>query len=166
MIPSGSAHIIEVITSGPIRTSSSIVAGPRVVVAPGKSGYPLAVVRESEGRALENPVQGTVSVVELGYQPARSRWAHPSNLPRMLPRSAAVFLHPVMGKGEMQRRSRMTVNSLEHMTNPEPADFDFASRAVIYLEKNGLEIDEVVECLIDEFELDRETAQELASLAA
>lgn len=60
----------------------------------------------------------------------------------------------------------MNVNSPEHMTNPEPADLDFASRAVIYLEKNGLEIDEVVECLIDEFELDRETAQELASLAA
>ena len=71
-----------------------------------------------------------------------------------------------MGKGEMQRRSHMTVNSPEHMSTPEPADLDFASRAVIYLEKNGLEIDEVVECLIEEFELDRETAQELASLAA
>ena len=60
----------------------------------------------------------------------------------------------------------MNVNSPEHMTNLEPADLDFASRAVIYLETNGLGIDEVVECLIDEFDLDRETAQELASLAA
>jgi hypothetical protein len=60
----------------------------------------------------------------------------------------------------------MPVKSPEHMTSPEPADLDFASRAVIYLVKNGLVIDEVVECLIDEFELDRETAQELASLAA
>lgn len=59
----------------------------------------------------------------------------------------------------------MTVYS-DHVTNPQPADLDFASRAVIYLEKNGLDTDEVVECLIDEFELDRETAQELASLAA
>lgn len=59
----------------------------------------------------------------------------------------------------------MTVYS-DHMTNPQPADLDFASRAVIYLEKNGLDTDEVVECLIDEFELDRETAQEMASLAA
>lgn len=59
----------------------------------------------------------------------------------------------------------MTVYS-DHVTNPQPADLDFASRAVIYLEKNGLDTDEVVECLIEEFELDRETAQELASLAA
>lgn len=46
------------------------------------------------------------------------------------------------------------------------ADLEFASRAVVYLERNGLDLDEVVDCLMDEFQLDRETAVELASLAA
>lgn len=50
--------------------------------------------------------------------------------------------------------------------NEMEADLDFASRAVVYLERNGLDLDEVVDCLMDEFELDRETAVELASLAA
>jgi len=45
-------------------------------------------------------------------------------------------------------------------------DLDFASRAVVYLEKSGLQADEVVDCLMVEFDLDRETAVELASLAA
>jgi hypothetical protein len=45
-------------------------------------------------------------------------------------------------------------------------DLDFAGRAVIYLEKSGLDADEVVDCLMDEFDLDRDTAVELASLAA
>jgi hypothetical protein len=46
------------------------------------------------------------------------------------------------------------------------SDIEFATRAVIYLEKKGLRTEEVVECLIDEFDLDRETARRLASLAA
>ena len=45
-------------------------------------------------------------------------------------------------------------------------DLDFASRAVVYLEKSGLQAEEVVDCLMVEFDLDRETAVELASLAA
>ncbi|MDP9144667.1 MAG: hypothetical protein M3N43_08210 [Actinomycetota bacterium] len=45
-------------------------------------------------------------------------------------------------------------------------DLEFAGRAVIYLEKSGLDADEVVDCLMDEFDLDRVTAVELASLAA
>lgn len=45
-------------------------------------------------------------------------------------------------------------------------DLDFAGRAVIYLEKSGLKVEEVVDCLMDEFDLDRDTAVELASLAA
>jgi hypothetical protein len=46
------------------------------------------------------------------------------------------------------------------------ADLDFATRAVVYLEMRGLDEDEVVDCLMDEFDFDRETARELASLAA
>jgi hypothetical protein len=46
------------------------------------------------------------------------------------------------------------------------ADLDFATRAVVYLEKRGLDEDEVVDCLMHEFDFDRETARELASLAA
>jgi hypothetical protein len=37
---------------------------------------------------------------------------------------------------------------------------------VVYLEKRGLDEDEVVDCLMHEFDFDRETARELASLAA
>jgi hypothetical protein len=46
------------------------------------------------------------------------------------------------------------------------SDMEFATRAVIYLEKKGLRTEEVVECLMDEFDLDRETARRLASIAA
>jgi hypothetical protein len=46
------------------------------------------------------------------------------------------------------------------------SDIEFATRAVIYLEKKGLRTEEVVECLMDEFDLDRETARRLASIAA
>ena len=60
----------------------------------------------------------------------------------------------------------MTVYSSENMTNLEPADLEFASRAVVYLEKKGLAHDEVVEALMDEFELDRDTARALATVAA
>ena len=45
-------------------------------------------------------------------------------------------------------------------------DLAFASRAAIYLEKKGLNHRAVVQCLIEEFELDQETAEAVASLAA
>jgi hypothetical protein len=46
------------------------------------------------------------------------------------------------------------------------SDLEFATRAVIYLEKKGLRTEEVIECLMDEFDLDRDTARRLASIAA
>jgi hypothetical protein len=42
----------------------------------------------------------------------------------------------------------------------------FAERAAVYLDKQGLDHRAVVKCLIEEFELDRETAEAVASLAA
>jgi len=45
-------------------------------------------------------------------------------------------------------------------------DLAFAGRAALYLDKKGLDHRSVVQCLIDEFELDRETAEAVASLAA
>ncbi len=52
------------------------------------------------------------------------------------------------------------------MSTDKDLDLGFAGRAVVYLEKSGLDADEVVDCLMDEFDLDRDTAVELASLAA
>ena len=46
------------------------------------------------------------------------------------------------------------------------SDLEFATRAVIYLEKKGLRTEEVIECLMEEFDLDHETARRLASIAA
>jgi hypothetical protein len=46
------------------------------------------------------------------------------------------------------------------------ADLAFAGRAAVYLDKKGLNHRAVVQCLIDEFELDRATAEAVASLAA
>lgn len=46
------------------------------------------------------------------------------------------------------------------------ADLAFAGRAAIYLDKQGLDHQAVLQCLIEEFELDRETAEAVASLAA
>ena len=45
-------------------------------------------------------------------------------------------------------------------------DLAFAGRAALYLDKQGLDHRAVVKCLIEEFELDRETAEAVASLAA
>jgi hypothetical protein len=45
-------------------------------------------------------------------------------------------------------------------------DLAFAGRAAVYLDKQGLDHPAVVKCLIEEFELDRETAEAVASLAA
>jgi hypothetical protein len=60
----------------------------------------------------------------------------------------------------------MTTQTLEVSTADTAADLDFASRAVIYLEKQGLDLEDVVDCLMDEFDLDHETAVALAALAA
>jgi len=46
------------------------------------------------------------------------------------------------------------------------AELQFASRAVLYLEKQGLDEEAVIKCLIEELELDRDTAEALAKLAA
>ena len=51
-------------------------------------------------------------------------------------------------------------------TNERLADLSFAGRAAIYLEKQGLDSEAVVRCLMTEFDLDRETAEALADLAA
>lgn len=42
----------------------------------------------------------------------------------------------------------------------------FAGRAALYLDKHGLDHRAVVKCLIEEFDLDRATAEAVASLAA
>jgi hypothetical protein len=45
-------------------------------------------------------------------------------------------------------------------------DMAFAARAALYLESQGLDHSAVVQCLIDEFDLDRDAARELALMAA
>jgi hypothetical protein len=45
-------------------------------------------------------------------------------------------------------------------------DLAFAERAALYLDKQGFDHRAVVKCLIEELELDRETAEAVASLAA
>lgn len=46
------------------------------------------------------------------------------------------------------------------------SDFDFARKAVEYLGKKGLGPDEVIDYLVEEFNLDRDTARGLAARAA
>ncbi|MGH8871199.1 MAG: hypothetical protein ACRDWS_04415 [Acidimicrobiia bacterium] len=46
------------------------------------------------------------------------------------------------------------------------SDLEFASRAVVYLEKKGLGVEEVTEWLMEEFGLDRETARAIVVVAA
>lgn len=46
------------------------------------------------------------------------------------------------------------------------SDLEFARRAVVYLEKNGLGVEEVTEWLMEEFGLDRETARAIVVVAA
>ena len=59
------------------------------------------------------------------------------------------------------------------MSNPQDKfafgrnrDLELAGRAVTYLERQGLDEEAVIRCLIQEFELDRETAKAVAALAA
>lgn len=52
-------------------------------------------------------------------------------------------------------------------TQPDRSeDLAFAGRAAVYLDKHGLDHRAVVKCLIEEFDLDRATAEAVASLAA
>lgn len=61
----------------------------------------------------------------------------------------------------------MTSEIQQISTDPErQSDLEFAARAVVYLEKNGLGEDEVIDCLVEEFDLDRETARTVVSIAA
>jgi hypothetical protein len=64
---------------------------------------------------------------------------------------------------EYQMKSYLTEASAD---SERRADLDFAGQAVVYLEKSGFGVDEVVACLVDEFDLDLDTARELAALAA
>lgn len=48
----------------------------------------------------------------------------------------------------------------------EAEELAFAERAVTYLEKQGLDHKGIVACLMEQLELDRETAEALAKLAA
>jgi len=59
-----------------------------------------------------------------------------------------------------------TTDTLPNILDDPTPDLAFAERAAIYLDKKGLDHLAVVQCLIDEFELDRETAEAVASLAA
>ncbi len=45
-------------------------------------------------------------------------------------------------------------------------DIAFARRAAVYLDRQGLGEHAIVQCLMEEFELDRSTAEAVASLAA
>ena len=58
-----------------------------------------------------------------------------------------------------------TVPSLE-IPFDEDHELALAERAALYLEKQGLDHQHVVLCLIKEFELDPETAEAVAALAA
>ncbi|HYJ24893.1 MAG TPA: hypothetical protein VE027_07810 [Acidimicrobiia bacterium] len=46
------------------------------------------------------------------------------------------------------------------------SDLEFARKAVEYLGKKGLRSDEVIDYLVEEFNLDRDTARALAATAA
>ena len=56
--------------------------------------------------------------------------------------------------------------NLASRTSADPEDLAFAERAALYLDKQGLDHRAVVKCLIEELELDRATAEAVASLAA
>ncbi len=46
------------------------------------------------------------------------------------------------------------------------SDLEFARRVVHYLRTKGLSQDEVADYLVDEFDLDRDTARSISSVAA
>jgi hypothetical protein len=59
-----------------------------------------------------------------------------------------------------------TNSALLESPNSRVDDLAFAERAALYLDQKGLDHREVVQCLIDELDLDLETAEAVASLAA
>jgi hypothetical protein len=60
------------------------------------------------------------------------------------------------------------VSQLLRIVDREPPDHDlaFACRAAVYLDRQGLDEEAIVRCLMDEFDLDKVTAEAVASLAA
>ncbi|MEX0946845.1 MAG: hypothetical protein WD651_13185 [Acidimicrobiia bacterium] len=59
------------------------------------------------------------------------------------------------------------VSQLLRIVVQEPnQDIAFARRAAVYLDRQGLDEQAIVQCLMDEFELDQATAEAVASLAA
>jgi hypothetical protein len=59
------------------------------------------------------------------------------------------------------------VSQLLRIVVQEPnQDMAFARRAAVYLDRQGLDEQAIVQCLMDEFELDHATAEAVASLAA
>lgn len=65
----------------------------------------------------------------------------------------------------MQKSVQSTRSSPTASVN-RTRELAFAGRTALYLEKQGLDQEAVIQCLIDELELDRETAKALATLAA
>ncbi len=59
-----------------------------------------------------------------------------------------------------------STSSLWRISADRSEDLAFAERAALYLDKQGLDHRAVVKCLIEELELDRDTAEAVASLAA
>jgi hypothetical protein len=60
------------------------------------------------------------------------------------------------------------VSQLLRIVDREPPahELAFARRAAVYLDRQGLDEDAIVRCLMDEFDLDKVTAEAVASLAA
>ena len=65
-----------------------------------------------------------------------------------------------------QSESAVDMESTLEIPIYRPHDLAFAERAALYLERHGLDHDAVVRCLVDELELDVDTAEAVASLAA
>lgn len=64
-------------------------------------------------------------------------------------------------------QSTQALRSAIASTPPDRSEeLAFAGRAALYLDKQGLDHRAVVKCLIEEFDLDRATAEAVASLAA
>ena len=66
----------------------------------------------------------------------------------------------------LQMTPQLASPEMEQFAFGRNRDLELAGRAVVYLEKHGLDQEEVIRCLVEEFELDRETATAVAALAA
>ncbi|HUO46131.1 MAG TPA: hypothetical protein VM470_04805 [Acidimicrobiia bacterium] len=60
----------------------------------------------------------------------------------------------------------MITRDLRILAPDRVADVEFAERAAIYLDKQGLDANAIVRCLMEELDMDRDTAEAVASLAA